>query len=123
MLFAIVFLWQPPHVWAIALYRKAEYAAAGFPMLPARVGNRATRRWMLAFATALVPVTLLPWFGGALGPGYATIAAAGGACFVASIVAAQRADCDRADRRVFLVSLGHLAALFLAMLGELILSR
>ena len=94
VLFAIVFLWQPPHVWAIALYRKAEYAAAGFPMLPARVGNRATRRWMLAFAIALVPVTLLPWFGGALGPGYATIAAAGGACFMASIVAAQRADRD-----------------------------
>jgi protoheme IX farnesyltransferase len=123
VLFAIVFLWQPPHVWAIALYRKAEYAAAGFPMLPARAGNRATRRWMLAFAIALVPVTLLPWFGGALGPGYATVAAAGGACFMVSIVAAQRADRDAADRRVFVVSLGYLAALFLAMLAELAASR
>ena len=63
--FAIIFFWQPPHVWAIALYRKADYEAAGIPMLPSVVGDERTRWWMLASTLALVPVTLAPF---ALGP-------------------------------------------------------
>jgi protoheme IX farnesyltransferase len=120
-LFAIVFLWTPPHFWAIALYRKEEYAAAGFPMMPSVVGDGATRRRMLAYAVCLVPVTLLPWFGGVLGPAYATVAAAGGAWFIASICRAMRAQARSEDRRVFFVSIAYLASVFSAMLVCLLL--
>src|SRR5262245_53780117 len=59
-LFAIVFCWQPPHVWAIALYRKADYERAGFPVLPTAIGDEATRSWMFRSALALVPISLAP---------------------------------------------------------------
>jgi protoheme IX farnesyltransferase len=121
VLFAIVFLWTPPHFWAIALYRKREYAAAGFPMMPSVVGDEATRRQSLAYATVLIPVTLLPWLGGVVGGGYAVTAAVGGLCFVASILHSMRAQSRREDRRVFLVSIAYLAALFSAMLVSLLL--
>jgi len=120
-LFAIIFLWTPPHFWAIALYRKSEYAAAGFPMMPCVVGDVATRRRMLAYAIALLPVTLLPWLGGALGLLYASVALLSGAGFIASIVRAMRADSRDQDRRVFFVSIQYLALLFGAMLVDLAL--
>ena len=119
VLFAIVFLWTPPHFWAIALVRKHEYAAARLPMMPAVVGDRGTRRRMLAYALALIPVTLLPWLGGELGPVYAVTAVAAGACFVASILRSMRVQTREQDRRVFLVSLVYLSLLFAVMLLEL----
>lgn len=115
---AIVFLWQPPHVFAISLYRREEYAAASFRMLPAVAGDRVTRRIMLAFAIGLIPVTLLPFAGGVLGAGYAAVAAVGGIAFTGSIVAAMRARTAAADRRVFVVSLLYLSSLFGAMMLE-----
>jgi protoheme IX farnesyltransferase len=118
VLFGIIFLWQPPHFWAIALSRKEEYAAAGFPMLPNVAGDRATRRQMLAWALALAPVTLLPWLAGALGPVYAAVAASGSALFVATILRSMRLRSRDADRRVFHVSILYLAALFAVMLVE-----
>jgi protoheme IX farnesyltransferase len=60
LLFAIIFFWQPPHVWAIALFRKEDYARAGIPMLPNVIGDEPTRRRMLLYAIALVPFTLAP---------------------------------------------------------------
>ncbi len=117
-LFAIVFVWQPPHFWAIALYRSREYAAAGFPTLPAVSGDRATRRQMLGWALALIPVTLIPWLAGALGSLYAGVALVGGAAFVASILHAMRRANDAGDRRVFVVSIAYLAILFTAILVE-----
>jgi len=121
VLFAIIFLWTPPHFWAIALYRKREYAEAGFPMLPNVAGDRATRRSMLAYAFALIPITLLPWLGGELGEVYAATAALAGGAFVASIARAMRVESSREDRRVFQFSLGYLFAIFAAMLLELAL--
>ena len=74
-LFAIVFFWQPPHVWAIALYRKRDYARAGIPMLPTVIGDEPTRRRMRAGTrSALVPVTLAPVALGLLGPIYLAVA-------------------------------------------------
>jgi protoheme IX farnesyltransferase len=121
VLFAIVFLWQPPHVWSIALYRREEYRAAGFPLLPLVIGARATRRRSLAFALVLVPVTLLPWLAGELSVLYAATALAGGGAFVGSLLRAARRDTDDADRRAFAVSIVYLAALFAAMSIELAL--
>jgi protoheme IX farnesyltransferase len=118
-LFAIVFLWTPPHFWAIALYRKREYAAAGIPMMPAAVGDDGTRWRMLCYALALAATSLVPWLLGALSGVYAAVALALGAGFALSIVRAIRARCAREDRRVFRVSLVYLAGLFAAMLVEL----
>ena len=120
-LFAIVFVWQPPHVWAIALFRRDDYASAGFPMLPAIVGARATRIRSLLWALALIPVTLVPWFAGPLGPAYATIALVGGLGFILAISRAIRADNDREDRRVFRFSIAYMAVLLGAMTIELLL--
>jgi protoheme IX farnesyltransferase len=116
---AIVFVWQPPHVFAIALYRREEYAAASFRMLPVVVGERATRCFMLAFALALFPVSLVPFALGVVGRGYALVAVALCSAFALSIVAALRARSSVADRRVFLVSLLALAGLFGAMILEI----
>jgi protoheme IX farnesyltransferase len=119
-LFAIVFAWQPPHVWSIALYRRDEYAAAGFRMLPEVVGARGTRIRQLLWAGALVALSLFPAFAGALGPAYAAVALAGGVAFLAAIARALGSGAPADDRRVFHVSLAYLAVLFLAMTGELV---
>jgi len=121
LLFAVVLLWQPPHVWAIASYRADDYAAAGFPMLPAVAGRRVTRRCSLAFALVLLGVTLVPWLDGSFGPLYGVAAFAGGGLFVARIVAAMRRDTIEADREVFKASLFQLSLVLAVMIGELLL--
>jgi protoheme IX farnesyltransferase len=119
VLFLIIFIWTPPHFWAIALYRKQEYAAAGFPMLPNTLGDRATRRRMLAYAIGLIPITLLPWLGGELSIVYAMTASIAGGAFVASIARSMRVRSPQQDRRVFRCSLFYLFAIFAEMLIEL----
>jgi len=121
VLFLIVFVWTPPHFWAIALVRKREYAAAGFPMLPSVIGDRATRRRMFAYALGLIPIAMIPWLCGELSIAYGLTVAAAGGWFVASIARAMRAESPREDRRVFRVSIGVLFAIFAEMLGELAL--
>jgi protoheme IX farnesyltransferase len=120
-LFAIVFVWQPPHFYAIALYRGEEYARAGFPMLPAAIGAAATRRRQLVWALVLIPVTLVPWLLASLGVAYLATALLGGGLFCERIVRAMRRDADQADREVFTVSLLYLAALFAVLTLELAL--
>jgi protoheme IX farnesyltransferase len=122
ILFSITFFWQPPHVWAIALYRKRDYARAGIPMLPARVGDEATRWWMLACTAGLIPVTLLPGPLGLLGPIYTAAAVALNAWFAWVCVRLVRERDDGAARRVFFVSLAYLGLLHLAMLADLWIS-
>jgi protoheme IX farnesyltransferase len=121
VLFAIIFLWTPPHFWAIALYRKKEYTAAGFPMMPQVVGDAGTRKRMLAYAVVLVPVTLIPYWGGVLGPVYALTALVAAAWFIASIVRAMAAASIEQDKKVFATSIIYLTVLFGEMIGELIL--
>jgi len=121
LLFGIVFLWQPPHVWAIALFRKRDYAAAGIPMLPSVVGDEPTRWHMLWYTLALVPVTLAPVLLGMLGAVYAAAAVALDAWFVWTGVRLLRERTAGAARRVFHVSLLYLFALFAAMLVDLAL--
>ncbi|MGH0032737.1 MAG: heme o synthase [Myxococcota bacterium] len=120
LLFAIVFFWQPPHVWAIALYRKRDYEAAGIPMLPSVIGDQPTRRRMLAYTLFLVPVSLAPWFVGLLGDVYFAVALGMNAWFTASAVSVLRRRTDEAARHMFLVSLAYLFSLFLAMNVELL---
>jgi protoheme IX farnesyltransferase len=120
LLFAIVFFWQPPHVWAIALYRKADYAAAGIPMLPSAIGDQPARWRMLWYTLGLVPVTLAPVAVGLLGPVYLAVAIGMNVWFVAAAVRVLRERSDAAARRMFHVSLAYLFSLFLAMNVELV---
>jgi len=118
--FAIVFFWQPPHVWAITLYRKRDYAAAGIPQPPSVIGDEATRRGVLWTSLGLVPVTLAPVALGLLGGIYLAVAIGMNAWFVATVVRLLRERSDEAARRVFRVSLAYLFSLFIAMNVELL---
>jgi protoheme IX farnesyltransferase len=122
LLFAVVFFWQPPHVWAIALYRKSDYEAAGIPMLPSVIGDHPTRWRMLWYTIGLVPVSLAPLFLGLLGPLYGVAAIALNIWFVASAVRVLRERTDASARAMFRVSLGYLFLLFMAMLVDLVWS-
>jgi len=117
-LFAIVFFWQPPHVWAIALYRKAEYGAAGIAMLPNVIGDQPTRWRMLWYTLGLVPVTLAPVALGLLGDLYLAVALGAGAWFIWAAVRVLKLRTDDAARRMFRVSLAYLFSLFVAMLVD-----
>jgi protoheme IX farnesyltransferase len=119
-LFAIVFFWQPPHVWAITLYRKGDYAAAGIPTPPAVIGDEATRRRIVWYTLGLVPVTLAPVALGLLGSIYLAVALGMNAWFVASVVRLLHERSDEAARRTFRVSLAYLFSLFIAMNVELL---
>jgi protoheme IX farnesyltransferase len=111
LLFAIVFLWQPPHVWAIALFRKSDYANAGIPMLPNVIGDQPTRWRMLWYTLAPVPLGLLGGF-------YLAVAIGLDAWFACCAVRVLRERTDAAAVRMFQVSLLYLFALFLAMLVD-----
>ncbi len=116
--FLIVFLWTPPHFWAIAIFRKKEYEAAGFPMMPSVVGNQATRRQSVWYTVALIASTLAPVPLGLLGPWYGAAALAAGLWFLAAVRASVKADDPAADWRVFKVSIVYLFVVFGAMLAD-----
>ncbi len=118
ILFLIVFLWTPPHFWAIAIFRLEEYGAAGFPMMPNVVGEESTRRQSLVYAILLTAVTLLPAPLGLLSWGYAGVALLSGAWFTWWVVKSMRADDRRVDYQVFKVSIAYLFLVFGAMLGD-----
>jgi protoheme IX farnesyltransferase len=119
-LFAIIFFWQPPHVWAIALYRKADYEAAGIAMLPSVIGDEATRWRMLWYTLGLVPISLAPAALGLVGGIYLPVALGVNAWFVAAAVSLLRRRSDAAARQMFRVSLVVLGSLFAAMLIDLL---
>ena len=111
-LFLIVFLWTPPHFWALALMIKNAYAAAGIPMLPVVRGDRETARQILLYSIALVVFTIAVGFW--LGPVYTLAATVLGGVFVALAVLLRR-DLSRARARVlFHYSLAYLPLLFAA---------
>ncbi|HTY17095.1 MAG TPA: heme o synthase [Myxococcota bacterium] len=120
LLFSIVFFWQPPHVWAIALYRKRDYEAAGIPMLPSVIGDEATRWRMLWYTLGLIPVTLAPVALGLLGNVYLAVALGMNAWFAASALRLLRRRTPEAARQMFRVSLAYLFSLFLAMNVDLL---
>ncbi len=119
ILFLIIFLWTPPHFWAVALYRKEEYRRAGFPMMPLVVGDQPTRWRMVAYTVLLLPVTVAPVALGYLGALYGVVAVAVGAWFLWANIQGLRLRTAAADRKVFRVSIVHLTLLFGAMLVDL----
>jgi protoheme IX farnesyltransferase len=111
LLFAIVFVWTPPHFWALALLIKDSYAAARVPMLPVVKGDRETARQIVLYSLVLVAVTMAPWAWGGAGLLYVACALALGAAFV---WLAERLRRDTTPRRAML--LFHYSLLYLALL-------
>ncbi len=116
LLFLIIFAWTPPHFWALALYRKHEYAKAGVPMLPVTHGERFTQLHVLLYTVILTAVTVLPFVTRMSGPLYLVAALALDAVFVLYAVKMYLAYSDHVARRTFRYSILYLAALFAALL-------
>jgi len=115
-LFMIIFLWTPPHSWALALFRKGDYDRAGVPMMPVVAGERSTRRQILAYTLVLVPATLLPVAAGVSGWPYAAAAVVLGVLLLRH---AWRVYCDdgvRTARGLFFFSILYLFLIFSALL-------
>jgi protoheme IX farnesyltransferase len=117
-LFAIIFMWTPPHFWALSLYRCQDYARAGVPMLPVVAGPESTRRHVLGYTVVLAPVSLLPNLLGVAGALYLALALALNAGFVGHAVLLRRERSERAARRTFRFSLVYLAGLFAALVAD-----
>ena len=115
VLFAIVFLWTPPHFWALALLIKRDYANAGVPMLPVVRGETETVKEILLYTAALVAFTLAPALWGQLGLVYLAAAAALGAGFLALAWNLRRERTPARAALLFHYSLAYLALLFVAM--------
>src|SRR5215468_3430739 len=119
-LFLIIFLWTPPHFWALALNRTDDYALAGVPMLPVVAGRTATTRQILIYSGMLALASALPWALGFAGALYGVIAAICGATFTLLAFELNRsAGTDRrAGHRLFVFSILYLCLLFAALLVD-----
>jgi protoheme IX farnesyltransferase len=120
VLFAIIFLWTPPHFWALALYKQGDYQEAGIPMLPNVAGEAATKLQILVYSVLLVAVTLVPPFIGFGGRFYALAAALSGLWFIvlaARLYRLSGVEMKKAGRKLFTYSLYYLAVIFLALLA------
>jgi heme o synthase len=117
ILFLIIFLWTPPHFWALALNKSDDYARAGIPMLPVMAGRAATKRNILAYSALLVAASLLPWALGFAATFYGIVAAVSGALFVVLALRLWKAsETDRrAAQRLFAFSIVYLFLLFAAL--------
>jgi heme o synthase len=120
ILFLIIFLWTPPHFWALALTRVDEYAHAGIPMLPVVAGRSATAKQILVYSLLLLPVSILPWVLGFTGGAYGAVAATCGTIFVALAVQVRRSRGinQPAAHRLFAFSILYLFLLFAVLLAS-----
>jgi protoheme IX farnesyltransferase len=119
--FAIIFLWTPPHFWALSLLIKDDYARTGVPMLPVVRGEAETRRQIVIYTAILVLATLGPVATGLFGAVYLAAAALLGGAFLALALRLQRHPGRRAALRLYLSSLAYLALLFVAMAADRLL--
>jgi heme o synthase len=119
-LFLMIFMWTPPHFWALSLNRSDEYARAGVPMLPVIAGRAATTRQILIYSVLLLPISLLPWAVGFAGTIYAATAVVSGAILVAlALLLHRRGNAERRDAsRLFVFSIFYLSVLFAALLAD-----
>ena len=127
IMFAIIFLWTPPHFWALALYKQSDYAAAGVPMLPNVAGDRATQNQILIYSVVLTISGLLPFVFGMAGPAYLVAAVVLGAIFLVLALQLWRENEPKAmraiARRVFSFSMLYLFAIFLALLADRVIGQ
>ncbi|MER8439913.1 heme o synthase [Mesorhizobium sp. M1312] len=127
VLFLIIFLWTPPHFWALALFKSEDYARAGIPMMPNVAGQASTRRQIFAYALILAPVGVLPWALGFTTPAYGIAAVLLGAGFVwYAWKVLQMADDDhvmKPAKALFGYSLLYLFAIFAIYLADCVVGR
>jgi len=116
LLFLLIFLWTPAHFWAIALFRREEYAAASIPMMPNVIGDHPTRWRMLGYGALTVLASLHPYLVGELGPIYTVPAVGLGVYFLWKLVELLRVRTVTAARSAFMASNFYLLLLFVAML-------
>jgi len=118
LLFLIIFAWTPPHFWALALYRRHEYARAGVPMLPVTHGEEYTRLHLLLYTFLLTAASLLPFATGMAGVFYLGAALVLDAVFLAYALRIWRRYSDALARRTFAYSIFYLAMLFAALMVD-----
>ena len=116
LLFTIIFLWTPPHFWALALYRSGDYEKAGVPMMPVVRGPAATKRQMVAYTWLLLVVTLLPVALSMTGPLYAACTAVLGIAFLGHVYKVLYDQTDKWPRKTFGFSIYYLLMLFTVMM-------
>jgi protoheme IX farnesyltransferase len=126
-MFLIIFMWTPPHFWALALYRCRDYERVGVPMLPVVAGPRETRRQILLYSLVLTPLAVVPYFIGLGGLTYLITSVVLGIVFVALAVrvwqVTEGREADAAARRLFSFSILYLFMLFAVLLAEHVVSN
>ncbi|OQW78196.1 MAG: protoheme IX farnesyltransferase [Proteobacteria bacterium ST_bin14] len=123
LMFALIFLWTPPHSWALALLIRDDYAKGGVPMMPVVSGARTTRWQMLFYAVAMAVVAVAPWPLGLAGALYGIVAAIASGVFVALtawvvVVAAPTPKLMKPERMLFVYSIGYILAMFAALVVD-----
>lgn len=117
VLFGIIFLWTPPHFWALSLFIQKDYEKVSVPMLPVVAGEHETRKQIWLYSLLMVPCGLAPFFMGFAGVFYGIVAAALGTCFLVLAFYVWRGE-SRADKKLFLFSIFYLFSVFAALAGE-----
>jgi heme o synthase len=127
LMFLIIFMWTPPHFWALALYRCRDYERVGVPMLPVVAGLPETRRQILIYSVLLVPLAIAPYFVGLGGLVYLAFSVVLGAIFLGLAVNVYRTtegrEADTAARQLFWFSILYLYLLFAVLLTESAVAR
>ena len=127
VLFLIIFMWTPPHFWALALYRCRDYERVGVPMLPVVAGADETRRQIMFYSLLLVPIGTLPAFIGLGGVFYGLVASVMGLFFLRLayrvLMAREGHESDQAAKRLFGFSILYLFVLFALLLVETLAVR
>ncbi len=127
LLFAIIFMWTPPHFWALALFVKSDYAKVGIPMMPVVAGEKSTRRQILAYCILLLPLSIVPWLIGGAGTIYGVAALGLSGAFLGfalpvALRSAGEGDNMRPEKRLFGFSIIYLFALFAALVLDRVIA-
>lgn len=124
LLFAIIFMWTPPHFWSLALFMQSDYAKVGIPMMPVVAGEKSTRRQILVYSVLLLPLSMVPWWIGGTGMVYGIAAGILSVLFLLFAIPVglreRNGDDDPmlAERRMFKFSILYLFLLFGALVAD-----
>ena len=123
LLFAIIFMWTPPHFWALALVKNDDYTRANIPMLPVVAGASETRRQIVVYAALLAPLTIMPYFLDMASIYYGVIASFGGTLFVGLSLRLYKTGAPKHAMRLFAYSIIYLFFLFLSLVIDHVVVR
>ena len=117
-LFTIIFIWTPPHFWALSLYRSDDYKAAGVPMMPLVHGRYETKKQILLYSIVLCPLGVAPFWLGTLGAVYGATSAILGVLFIGAAWRVMKNDSEKNCKQLFGFSIFYLFFLFFAMIVD-----